>query len=668
MFEINQYTAPAQFKAMDTYVPIPFEEIAYAGMQKDARYNQAKQDMASTIGNLESIDIPSNTDDYGYLHGEFIPELENLKNRYSGTQLDDPNVQMQFQNEMGSLMSRHGSRIKAIQQNSQKIKEYKAIKNKQVESGKYDWTLNDPEPWAGLNSSTQSFDAIPKEYNDINPTLESYFKGIEPRIGRKLHTGVYEYGVYDDDIKNIASANANALLMTKEGQSEIERYYKKTGLTPKDVSPSEIAYNLLYSYGQSKKRTKVDGDWSIYRDELKEAKEAKITQGLSDWTRNAKIELARKRAIDGKDNATISVPEEYFEHDFGPKDKDGNYNLDLSTINIEPTFADKDFKNKKNKYDLIQDYERLKSLREKANELVAVGTQPSYNPYVPSVTPIYGKSDRTAIDAVNSDKDLLKEFGVDKVTTKQEADKILDEKMKRIVAASHSDEYNMDLTNQESNIKIKTDYDRAYRVGQSLKGGLGKIKAAFDKEADNLASIKTNGQATMYAVPKLKLTEEQYKLLKKNAKSNDDELESLGFAKKEVPVENEKTGEKSSEIVYEIKTHVPLPDDKLNNYARSNAAYRKLGLSLNTSDNLHLMNEADLNPEETDFITDFYSNVNAIEKLETETINGKETYYITYAASGPNEKPQTFSTTNKTLATDALNALKRKEAQLHKTK
>ena len=61
---ITGYTSPAQMQLIDTYVPIPFQELAQAGAQKQNYYDQgvaqemATQDVLAQQAGLEQISLP----------------------------------------------------------------------------------------------------------------------------------------------------------------------------------------------------------------------------------------------------------------------------------------------------------------------------------------------------------------------------------------------------------------------------------------------------------------------------------------------------------------------------------------------------------------------------------------------------------------------------------
>ena len=147
---INKYDQAAQAQFMNTYVPIPFEEMVMAGKQKQDRYDRAAGAVDSAIAAAEDITaIPFSADEIRAK--DYVAKMRDIRDRYAAKDISDPFVLREMSNELHRSVNKED--IKHIQQSYQGYLSYQKqlAENEQRGTPTPDWAR---QRFEGYDSSS----------------------------------------------------------------------------------------------------------------------------------------------------------------------------------------------------------------------------------------------------------------------------------------------------------------------------------------------------------------------------------------------------------------------------------------------------------------------------------------------------------------------------------
>lgn len=249
-FNLNRYDQPAQAQFVQTYVPIPFEELLAAGQAKQNRYDKAAAATDAVISRAEMINaIPGSPDDM--MRKKMINDLYNIRDKYVSKDLSDPFVQRELSNEIRSkvdpvvvkkMEESYNAWVKA-----QEAKRALAMNNK--------WNPDlDEDPALSTDSTKSVYNYSPRAFVGLAEMFEPYYKDIKPdsleEVIRNGHTYSREF-VSDKQIEDVTRKSAQELASTQYGQDHIKLYKKAHPNT--DLSDVEILQQLGKEYGMQKR-------------------------------------------------------------------------------------------------------------------------------------------------------------------------------------------------------------------------------------------------------------------------------------------------------------------------------------------------------------------------------------------------------------------------------
>ncbi len=225
---INKYDQPAQAQFINTYVPIPFEEMLAAGKAKQDRYDKASGAVDSAIAATEQITaIPFSHDEIRAK--QYADTMRSIRDEYATKDLSDPFVLREMSNKLNSSINKKD--IEHIQESYQGWVGY----NKQIaENAKKgtptpDW---DKQKFEGYDSREGVFTGTPTPqldpYGDTSQfmkqmgmTVKSTNKSIAPGVN------AIEYSKTPQEILDHAKKNIDAFMQ----QPSIQQYVKGIKLT-----------------------------------------------------------------------------------------------------------------------------------------------------------------------------------------------------------------------------------------------------------------------------------------------------------------------------------------------------------------------------------------------------------------------------------------------------
>jgi len=253
---ISRYDQPAQSNALDTfvntYVPIPFEEMMKVGMMKKQQEDQGFENLAKTYEDTHNLKYISGSEDEKYIKQHVLPTSEDIFNRYANQDLSDPVVQRKMRMEFNSKIDRN--RIRDIQSSYEGWQNYLKDNAKLKMEGKASPFEEDPS--RGWDSSKHGvFTKSPEAYNDpIKEIRENLFAPVHDSTLKSINLGEGNIevmsGVNQKMIDDITVKNLPNYLRNNTGRNAIKEFRASTGLTEDQASDAKILAMAFRAAGE----------------------------------------------------------------------------------------------------------------------------------------------------------------------------------------------------------------------------------------------------------------------------------------------------------------------------------------------------------------------------------------------------------------------------------
>ena len=226
---INRYDTPAQAEFINTYVPIPFEQLYTLGRDAKAEVDKAIAEQSSALSKWSEFRSPSAVDTAAWNEatlGAVKPVIDKLA--------ANPDL---IKTVEGRSMLRSAinnvdtNKLSLLQQSRDNLLQRQAIDQELMIKGKYnpEWHALDYGNYNTLNKGIFN-DLTPLAYQSIQELTDPYFSGIKDTFLGKDKTGLYNRtGVTKDIIANIADENLSGIMVTPVAQKHMELYMKQTG-------------------------------------------------------------------------------------------------------------------------------------------------------------------------------------------------------------------------------------------------------------------------------------------------------------------------------------------------------------------------------------------------------------------------------------------------------
>lgn len=218
---INRFDQPAQAKFVDTYVPVPFEEMGKMLQARQQRLDQNLSALDEAKANADNLNAIPNSRDALYISG-VRDKLHNISMEYVDKDLSDPEIYRELNRKIRSSVD--PSRIRRAQESFAGYSNYQKVLATQVAKGQ----VADPK----LLQNFQDYDTetagvyagLPREYVDVDSAVTDFFKNVEPESfglfdveGRPEFVEARE-GVSTNKLMSYARKNAEDFMNTSAGR------------------------------------------------------------------------------------------------------------------------------------------------------------------------------------------------------------------------------------------------------------------------------------------------------------------------------------------------------------------------------------------------------------------------------------------------------------------
>lgn len=240
---ISVFDQPAQAQFVNTYVPIPFQEILQAGQARQNRYDINRSSFEKMAAEADELRAIPESADEAYIEGTVIPVMKQISDQYATQDYGDPEVVRNISRQIRSNIDRR--RVANIQQSYAGYQDY--VKDIQELALK-----GTPMPGALVSDVTDYDTSIEGVFSgraeaglDFRKTTKEFFDDVKPiNLGiRDIAPGQsgLVHGVSLERLKEHAKNNATVWANTPAGNQKI-RELRALGANGSD---EEIALEFL---------------------------------------------------------------------------------------------------------------------------------------------------------------------------------------------------------------------------------------------------------------------------------------------------------------------------------------------------------------------------------------------------------------------------------------
>lgn len=182
---VGRFDTPAQAQFMQTYSPIPFQEILQAGLAKQERQDVRLAQIDAAQQAAEQLKYIPTTEDERYIKGTVMPTIQEIADEFSvGRDLTDPNTFRQLRQRLNSLDRR---RIADIQSSEEAWRKAEDIKAQMLAKGQ---TPFQPFDYTDYDTSVSGvYSQTPRATLDYEAGLQEFFSNVgEKYLGDRQTT------------------------------------------------------------------------------------------------------------------------------------------------------------------------------------------------------------------------------------------------------------------------------------------------------------------------------------------------------------------------------------------------------------------------------------------------------------------------------------------------
>ena len=251
---VNRYDNPAQAQFIDTYVPIPFEQLYTLGKQAQDNVNQALKDYSSALDKWADFTSPSQVDTqawYNETYGRALPVAEEMAKNMD--LIRTPEGRSRIYSVINNV---DRAKLSMLRQSADNLRQRQEANQRLMASGQYNPEWHDLD-FANYNTQTAGI------FNDVSPLpYQSEVDMVKPFVDNLKDSflgsrGGYLYtGVTQDQVRHQIDLNMSSILNTPQAQKHLEVLVNR-GLTP-DQALTTLR-NSLYTAGDEFVRENVSG-------------------------------------------------------------------------------------------------------------------------------------------------------------------------------------------------------------------------------------------------------------------------------------------------------------------------------------------------------------------------------------------------------------------------
>lgn len=224
---VNRYDNPAQAQFIDTYAPLPFQQLYTLGKDANARVDKAISDLSGALDKWSDFRSPSLKDMqtwYDETLGKAKPIIDKLSQNIDLLKTPEGRAQI---NSIINNVDR--LKLSTLLQSKEGMEQRMKFNQQLAAAGKFNEMWHNVD-FANYDSTKSGIfnDIAPLAYKDIRELADPYYAKLQK--GYLYTDGNYDYfGNTRGDIEKVADAHLNDIVNTPEAQKHMEVYKRNTG-------------------------------------------------------------------------------------------------------------------------------------------------------------------------------------------------------------------------------------------------------------------------------------------------------------------------------------------------------------------------------------------------------------------------------------------------------
>lgn len=224
---VNRYDSPAQAEFINTYVPIPFEQLYTLGKQAKENVDKALSAYSTALDKWADFQSPSAIDTqeyYNETYGRALPVAEEMSRNLDMLKTAEGRAKI-----YSIINNTDRAKLSMLRQSAENLKQRQKVNQQLMLSGKYDpeWHDVDFSNYSTLTSGIYN-DVAPLAYKSVRELSDPYLKNLTP--GYIKTVGGYDYyGNTREDIEDAINSNFNDIVNTPEAAKHMQMYMQRTG-------------------------------------------------------------------------------------------------------------------------------------------------------------------------------------------------------------------------------------------------------------------------------------------------------------------------------------------------------------------------------------------------------------------------------------------------------
>lgn len=224
---INRYDIPAEARFINTYAPLPFEQLYTLGKEAKASVDSALAETDAALAKWSEFQSPSAVDTntwYNETIGKASPIINEMAANPDLIKSAEGRARLQ-----SAIRNVDRAKLSTLLQSKENLVSRQKMNQELMVRGMYnpEWHNVDFLNYDTTKSGTFN-DVSPLAYKSIQDLTEEYYKGIQDSFLKS--EGGYDYtGVTPEMIANIADTNFSGVVNTPEAQKHMQIYRQQTG-------------------------------------------------------------------------------------------------------------------------------------------------------------------------------------------------------------------------------------------------------------------------------------------------------------------------------------------------------------------------------------------------------------------------------------------------------
>lgn len=232
---VNRYDTPAQAEFMNTYVPIPFEQMYNLGQQAKQDVDKAIDTLSNTYDKWSDFRSPSQVDTQAW-YDNTIGRLAPVVNKLSSNMdyLKSAAGRSELYTALNNL---DYAKLGNLKQSRDAMLAGQEYRQRLAAAGKYNpnWHDVDFSNYDTLGNNAIFDDISPLAYTSIQQMVDPYVSGLKDSFINS--EGGYDYfGVTPDQIAGVVDQNLSGIMTTPEAQQHMTVWMRQNpGATTSDA-------------------------------------------------------------------------------------------------------------------------------------------------------------------------------------------------------------------------------------------------------------------------------------------------------------------------------------------------------------------------------------------------------------------------------------------------